>query len=185
MEGEGAEDDGGRIKRILMNIDLIKPYPKNAKEHNAKQIKLIASSIKRFGFLQPIVIDKNNEIVARHGRYEAAKLLELKDVPIIKAETLTEQEIKAYRLADNQINALTGFKMNLVIEDLKGLDTDLLDLTGFDRDLIIDYFLGSGSTLIASEKTNRICYGMELSERYVDVIIKRWEDYTGKVAVKL
>ena len=121
-----------------MKINELKPYPRNAKDHNAKQIKLIADSIKRFGFLQAIVIDKNNEIVAGHGRYEAAKLLGLKSVPVVKADTLTEQEIKAYRLADNQINALTGFKMDLAIEELKGLDDNLVDLTGFSADLIIE-----------------------------------------------
>jgi DNA modification methylase len=52
-------------------------------------------------------------------------------------------------------------------------------------DIVIDPFLGSGSTLIACEKTNRICYGMELDPKYVDVIIKRWEDYTGNKAIKL
>src|SRR3989304_4109687 len=102
------------MKKSNIGLDLVKPYTKNAKEHNAKQIKLIAESIKRFGFLQPIVIDKNNEIVAGHGRYEAAKLLGLSDVPIIKADTLTDKEIKAYRLADNQINAMTGLDMGLV-----------------------------------------------------------------------
>lgn len=123
---------------MKLSIDEIKPYDRNAKDHNPKQIKLIADSIKRFGFLQSIVIDKNNEIVAGHGRYEAAKFLGLKEVPVIKADTLTEQEIKAYRLADNQINALTGFKMDLVIEELKGLDDNLVDLTGFDCDILIE-----------------------------------------------
>jgi len=53
------------------------------------------------------------------------------------------------------------------------------------EDMVIDLFLGSGSTLIAAEKTGRICYGMELDTKYIDVIIKRWEDYTGKKAIKL
>jgi len=53
------------------------------------------------------------------------------------------------------------------------------------EDIVLDLFLGSGSTLIACEKTNRICYGMELSEKYMDVIIKRWEDYTGQKASKV
>lgn len=114
------------------------PYSKNAKEHNQKQIKLIADSIKRFGFLQPIVVDKNNEIVAGHGRYEAGKLLNLEVVPVVRADTLTEKEIKAFRLADNQLNAMTNFDMSLVIPELKELDADLLDLTGFDKDLIIE-----------------------------------------------
>lgn len=67
-----------------MDISLIKPYPKNAKQHPKRQIEQIANSIKEFGFNQPIVIDKNNTIIVGHGRYEAAKLLGLKDVPIIQ-----------------------------------------------------------------------------------------------------
>jgi len=66
-----------------MEISQIKPYARNAKKHDKKQIALIAESIKRFGFDSPIIIDKNNEIIAGHGRLEAAKLLGLKDVPVV------------------------------------------------------------------------------------------------------
>lgn len=121
-----------------MQIELIKPYEKNAKEHNPKQIKLISESIKRFGFASPIVIDKNNEIIAGHGRLEGAKLAGIKDVPVVVMDKLTDKEVKALRLADNQINAMTGNDMSLVIEELKGLPDDLIDLTGFDKDLLIE-----------------------------------------------
>lgn len=121
-----------------MQIDLIKPYEKNAKVHNKKQIELLAENIKRYGFDSPIIVDKNNEIIAGHGRLQAASILGMTDVPIIKKETLTDEEVKAYRLADNQLNAMTGFEMPLVIEELKTLSEDLLNLTGFDRDLIIE-----------------------------------------------
>ena len=77
-----------------MKIDLIKPYPKNAKKHDKKQIKQVANSIKRFGFVQPIVIDKNNEVVIGHCRLEAAKLLNLKEVPTISVEN----QDKVYRV---------------------------------------------------------------------------------------
>ena len=120
-----------------MDIDLIKPYTKNAKKHDKKQIKQVSDSIKRFGFVQPIVIDKNNEVVIGHCRLEAAKLLGLKDVPTVSVENLSDEEVKALRLADNKLNE-SAWDMNLVIEDLKGLDSDLLDLTGFDKDLIIE-----------------------------------------------
>lgn len=121
-----------------MKIQDLKPYEKNAKEHDKKQIKLIADSIKRFGFASPIVIDKNNEIIAGHGRLEGAKLAGLTEVPVVIMDKLTDDEVKALRLADNQINAMTGNDMKLVIEELKLLPKDLLDLTGFDKDLIIE-----------------------------------------------
>ncbi len=119
-----------------MDISLIKPYPQNAKKHDKKQIKQIADSIKEFGFNQPIVIDKQNVVIVGHGRLEAAKLLGLTDVPVITVD-LTEEQAKAYRLADNKLNE-SAWDMGLVIEELKGLSLELLDLTGFDRDLIIE-----------------------------------------------
>lgn len=131
----------------------IKPYAKNAKKHPQKQVELIAKSISRFGWQQPIKIGKDNVILAGHGRYQAWQeykdKLVMKEPWIInehgetisgKAETrkLTEQEEKAYRLADNQINALSDNDMDLVVEELKILDEDLVDLTGYEKDLIIE-----------------------------------------------
>ena len=120
-----------------MRIDEIKPYPKNAKKHPEKQIKQIAESIKEFGFNQPLVIDKNNEIVVGHGRYEAAKLIGVEEVPVIRVENLTEEQVKAYRLADNKLNE-SEWDMGLAIEELKGLSNEMVDLTGFDKDLLIE-----------------------------------------------
>ena len=120
-----------------MKIEELKPYARNAKKHPDKQIKQIANSIKEFGFNQPIVIDKNKEIIVGHGRYEAGKLLGLTDVPIIQADQLTEEQIKAYRLADNKLNE-SEWDMGLAIEELKGLSDEMFDLTGFDKDLLIE-----------------------------------------------
>lgn len=119
-----------------MNIDLIKPYEKNAKIHPKKQIEQVANSIKEFGFNQPIVVDKDNVVIVGHGRLEAAKLLGLKDVPVITAN-LTDEQAKAYRLADNKLNE-SEWDMGLVIEELKGLSKEMFDLTSFDQDLLIE-----------------------------------------------
>ena len=119
-----------------MQIDLIKPYNKNAKIHSKRQIEQIANSIKEFGFNQSLVVDKENTIIVGHGRYEAAKLLGLTDVPVIQID-LSEEKAKAYRLADNKLNE-SDWEMGLVIEELKGLTLELVDLTGFDRDLLIE-----------------------------------------------
>ncbi len=119
-----------------MEIKDIKPYEKNAKKHPKKQIEQVANSIKEFGFNQPIVIDKNGVIIVGHGRYEASKLLGLKEVPTITVN-LTEEQANAYRLADNKLNE-SEWDMGLVIEELKGLSDEMLDLTGFDKDLIIE-----------------------------------------------
>ena len=119
-----------------MKIELIKPYEKNAKLHDKKQIALIAASIKRFGFDSPIILDKNNEVIAGHGRLEAAQLLGLTDVPVIRKEKLTADEVKAYRLADNKI-AESGWDMKLVMEELIDLGPEMIDLTGFSQDLLL------------------------------------------------
>lgn len=90
------------IKEI--SITEIKPYENNAKEHPAEQVKQIANSIKEFGWQQPIVIDKNSEIVIGHGRYAAALSLGLEKVPCVRAEELTEEQINALRIIDNKTN---------------------------------------------------------------------------------
>ncbi len=119
-----------------MKISEIKPYPRNAKKHSRKQIQQVADSIKEFGFNQPIVVDKNNVVIVGHGRLEAAKLLDLQDVPTIVVD-LSEQNANAYRLADNKLNE-SEWDMKLVIDELKGLSSEMLNLTGFDKDLIIE-----------------------------------------------
>lgn len=119
-----------------MDISLIRPYDKNAKKHPKKQVEQVANSIKEFGFNQPVVVDKNGVLIVGHGRLEAAKLLGLKEVPTITVD-LTEEKANAYRLADNKLNE-SEWDMTLVIEELKGLSPEMLDLTGFDKDLIIE-----------------------------------------------
>jgi len=119
-----------------MLIENIKPYEKNAKKHPKKQIEAVAKSIKEFGFNQPIVLDKDNVIIVGHGRFEASKLLGLKDVPTITVD-LPEDKVKAYRLADNKLNE-SEWDMSLAIEELKDLSDEMFDLTGFDKDLILE-----------------------------------------------
>lgn len=117
-------------------IGEIKPYDKNAKKHTKSQIDLVSRSITEFGWGQPIVVDKNGIIIVGHCRYEAAKSLNLPKVPCLTLD-LTEEQVKAYRLADNKLNE-SDWDMKLVISELKELSTEMLDLTGFDADLIIE-----------------------------------------------
>jgi len=130
---------GGRptvMNIVNKNIGDISPYSKNAKKHPKKQVQQVADSIREFGFNQPIVVDKDNVVIVGHGRLEAAKLLGLKDVPV-EVVDLTEDQARAYRLADNKLNE-SDWDMSLVIEELKGLDLKMVELTGFDTDLIIE-----------------------------------------------
>lgn len=117
-------------------VTKLVPYEKNAKKHPKKQVQQVANSIETFGFNQPIVVDQNNVVIVGHGRLEAAKLLGLKTVPVLKLD-ITEEQAKAYRLADNKLNE-SDWDMQLVVEELKGLSMPMLDLTGFDRDLVLE-----------------------------------------------
>lgn len=114
----------------------IKPYGKNAKKHPTKQVQQIADSIREFGFNQPLVVDKNDILIVGHGRYFAAELLGLTEVPVLTLD-IPEDKAKAYRLADNKLNEST-WDMALVITELKELSLPMLDLTGFDRRLVLD-----------------------------------------------
>lgn len=120
----------------LLPIVDIKPYSKNAKKHPDKQVAKIAASIKEFGFKQPLVITKDNEVIVGHGRLLAALELGLEEVPVLIADDLTPAQVKAYRLADNKLNE-SDWDMDLVIPELKELG-DLASLTGFDMDLLIE-----------------------------------------------
>lgn len=109
------------------------PYANNARTHDDSQVTQIASSIKEFGFNNPILIDDDNGIIAGHGRLMAAKKLGLIEVPTIKLSHLTEAQRKAYILADNRIALNSGWDTELLSLELKDLDSEIdLTLLGFD-----------------------------------------------------
>ena len=109
----------------------IKPYEKNPR-NNDNAVGQVANSIKEFGFKVPIVIDKDNVIVCGHTRYKASEKLGLEKVPCVVADDLTDEQIKAYRLADNKVSELAEWDIDLLGEELDGIfDIDMSDF-GFD-----------------------------------------------------
>jgi DNA modification methylase len=106
--------------------DLI-PAPHNARKHSRAQVRAIARSIEAFGFNAPVLIDKNRQIVAGHGRYEASKLLELTQVPVIFLDHLSEAQAKAYMLADNKLTDRSTWDDVKVAVQLKELSESVLD----------------------------------------------------------
>ena len=88
---------------ITVPVSSLKPYPNNPRKHTPKQIGQIADSVLKFGFTNPVIIDKDDVIVAGHGRAEAAKLLGLVSVPAVRLEDLTPSDIRMYRIADNRL----------------------------------------------------------------------------------
>jgi len=117
-------------------IGQLKPDPRNARVHNKKQVRQIASSIEGFGFNVPILIDGENNVVAGHGRILAAKLLGLAEVPIVRLDHLTGAQRRAFAIADNRLTEIASWDDRLLGETLKelaSLDLDFaLEATGFD-----------------------------------------------------
>lgn len=122
------------MKIETLKVSTLKPYEKNARKHPPAQVELLAKNIKSFGFTTPILIDEKNNIIAGHGRLLALIMLKQTEAPCVRMEGLTEEEVKALRLADNQVAALGGWDMNLVLEELGSLDIHLQELTGFGKE---------------------------------------------------
>jgi len=120
-----------------ISVSELVPYARNAKTHPEWQIKKIASSVKEFGFLSPVVTDGENGILAGHGRVLAAQLLGLDTVPCVEAAHLTKTQRKAFILADNKLaeSPFDDDMLRLEFEELAELDFDL-ELTGFSPDEI-------------------------------------------------
>jgi len=124
-------------------IEHLIPHKTNARTHSRKQVRQIADSITRFGFCNPILIDDANQIIAGHGRVEAAKLLGLKGVPVLRLAHLSDAEKRAYVMADNRLAELAGWDRDILAVELQGLiDVEFdIELTGFEMgeiDIILD-----------------------------------------------
>ena len=116
---------------VMKNIHELIPYEKNARK-NDKAVPLVAKSIEQFGFKVPIVIDRNNVIVCGHTRYKAAHALGIEEVPCIIADDLTDQQIKAYRLADNKVAEVSKWDKGILSLEMNEIfDFDMSDF-GFE-----------------------------------------------------
>src|SRR5215475_12878269 len=121
----------------------LRPHPNNARTHSRKQIRQIAKSIETFGFCNPVLVDDAKQIIAGHGRVEAAKLLGIDAVPTCQLSHLSEADKRAYVLADNKLAEKAGWDKELLAIELQGLielDVDI-ELTGFETaeiDLILE-----------------------------------------------
>lgn len=117
----------------IPTADLI-PYARNSRTHSDAQVAKIASSIREFGFINPVVTDGKNGIVAGHGRVLAASKLGLREVPCVEASHLTEAQKRAYVIADNRMALDAGWDIDLLKIELKDLDAEKFDLTltGFE-----------------------------------------------------
>lgn len=123
-----------KLKIEYVDINSIKPYKKNPRK-NEDAIPYVMESIKQFGFKNPVILDKDNVIVAGHTRIESAKRLGITEIPCIYADDLTDEQIKAFRLADNKVAEIAEWDIDLLDTELDDiLNIDMSDF-GFDLDL--------------------------------------------------
>ena len=130
----------------LIPLGKLVPYVNNARTHSPEQLTKLRSSLREFGFINPVIIDREFNVIAGHGRIAAAKEEGMEEVPCVFADFLTEAQKKAYILADNRMALDAGWDEELLrieIESLQGADFDV-SLTGFGEDEIADLFAGDG-----------------------------------------
>ena len=138
--GAGAMNTTTELQ--LVPLDKLVPYQNNARTHSPEQINKLRSSLREFGFINPVIIDRDYGIIAGHGRAIAAREEGIKEVPCVFADHLTEAQKKAYIIADNRMALDAGWDEELLrieIEELQGLDFDPL-LTGFDEKELLKLF---------------------------------------------
>jgi DNA modification methylase len=135
---------GGTVGSIVLSglevtyrpLEALKPNPNNARTHSKRQVKKIAESINTFGFTNPVLVDRDTNIVAGHGRVEAAKSLKMKEVPTICLENLAPEQLRAYVIADNRLAELAGWDNSILaieFQNLMALDLDFdVTITGFE-----------------------------------------------------
>lgn len=120
----------------MMNLSELKPYPKNAKKHDEIQIKNVMQSIKEFGIVQPLVVDKDNVLIIGHCRFEACKRLEIEIVPVIKLDDISKKEANKLRLLDNKLNE-SEWDFDFLQDELNDLDFLDFDIDwGLNDDVI-------------------------------------------------
>ena len=168
-----------RSKITLMALADITPYENNPR-NNEEAVEKVANSIKEFGFNQPIVVDKDNVIIVGHTRYLAAQELGLTEAPVIVAGNLSDEQARAYRLADNKTGELAGWdfeKLALELEQIEDIDMGDFGFESHDKAI----FEGSGRTthleapLINLNKAGVVKLGLELNAPYQFT----WSCYEG------
>jgi ParB-like chromosome segregation protein Spo0J len=209
LEEKGREVHGAGNKLEYVPVNELIRYKGNSRTDSRQQIRKVAESIKRFGFCAPVLIDDHHQIIAGHGRVEAAKLLGPAAVPTLRLSHLSEAEKRAYAIADNRLAEQAGWDREMLaieLQDLVDLDFEV-ELTGFDLgevDLILnsnrDRFGGgvdkraerpsqpavsqAGDQWVLGE--HRLVCGDAGAERdcaAIDAAIQRWQTFTGEPAL--
>lgn len=169
---------------MMRKVSELTPYEKNPRL-NDRAVDACAESIKEYGFKVPIIVDRNGVIVTGHTRLKAAKKLGLKEVPCIIADDLTDEQIRAFRIADNKVSDFSIWDNKLLLEELEAIEGYDLDLfTGFDIAELpeMDVFAENGkdNKLTADEvgAMYEVVFKSESKEK-IDRIKAVWEEMTA------
>lgn len=213
--GEKTAKNSNKILNSLKNlitevvgIEKIKPYSRNARTHSPGQVQQLAQSLEVFGWTNPLLVSEDLDLIAGHGRLEAAKFLELKEIPVRVLTGFTEAERRAYIIADNKLAEEAGWDLELLSVELEELSAEGLDLdlTGFSEeelDSLLDYEGepeepgkepeeedgGEASGEVTSRPgelfvlgSHRLTIGEDNLEE-ADSIIEKWQTLTGEAAL--
>lgn len=177
-----------KLKIKYVKLTEITPCSTNPRVNNEEAIEKVGISISNFGFKQPIVVDKNMEIIAGHTRYKAAINLQLEEVPIIVAQDLTEEQVKALRIADNKTAEFSSWDNGLLknaLRDLEEIGYDL-EATGFDF-MEVDKLLNSDAIFIDEEPKGEEETGYIIQYNIIfndEEEQKKWHDYLKRLKLK-
>ncbi len=164
---------------IEKRVKDLKPYEKNPRL-NDDAVKYVAESIKEFGFKVPIVIDKDNNIVCGHTRWKACKKLKIDTVPCVVADDLTEEQIRAYRLADNRVAEKAEWDLALLDTELAEIETIDMTLLGFDEPITGDEF-GTDFELPDGDKSEFCQVTFHVHENQKEFILGVCDSVKGQI----
>lgn len=155
----------------------LKPYQNNPR-NNDGAVQAVAESIKQFGFKVPIVIDKDGVIIAGHTRLKAAQQLGLDTVPAIRADDLTDEQVRAFRLADNKVGELAGWKFDKLQEELAEITVDM-SAFGFGTDE--EEPEGAAPQTGAGEQSEIVTLSCQFHEKQQELILWALEQVAGEI----
>lgn len=161
---------------VEKRLDEVRPYENNPR-FNDDAVDKVAESIKAYGWKQPIVVDKDGVIIAGHTRFKAAKKLGMATVPVLVADDLSEDEVKAYRLADNKVSDFSSWDNKLLLEELSDIPEELF--TGFDFsetfDKLLDETDNDAVEMNEAGTTYEVTFRSE-DMRKIEMIKEMWEN---------
>ena len=174
---------------MMLNPNEITPYPNNPRVNDAS-VDAVVNSIKEFGFQNPIIVDTGMVIIAGHTRHKAALRMGLEEVPVIVAENLTDEQVKAYRLADNKTSELSGWDFNLLDQELMEIiDIDMTEFGFIETDVpdfeeALDRF-GGDSMDIQGSISDSFAVTLVINKEYEDLVKEYLKKYKNEGLVEL